>query len=834
MQTTDTFRVFEHSAPEAYVSGAFPLVGKKCSASLWVDENDAEVVHIAARSFVDDIKAVTGETLEFRQQLSVPGSNAIIIGTLGQSKVIDQLVEEKKIPTEQIQGKWENYLITVVDQPLEGIRQALVIVGSDPRGTAFGIFELSKRTGVSPWIWWADVQPAKKETLYVSQGLHLSGTPSVQYRGIFLNDEDWGLQPWAAKNLDTDVEDIGPKTYAKIFELLLRLKANLIWPAMHPSTKAFYFYKENPEVADRYSIVVGTSHCEPMLRNNVFEWADNFENEYGQQPGPWRYDTNEKEIQTYWRDRVKATAKHETFYTVGMRGIHDGAMEGELPKEDQVKLLNKVIKDQRRMLEEETGQCAERIPQTLCVYKEVLELYRNGLEVPEDITMIWDDDNHGYIRQLPNEEERQRSGGHGLYYHISYWGKPHDYLWLVSTPPELMAYELNKAYDCGVNKLWVINVGDIKPGEFEIEFAMDMAWNVATGAQENVGQYVTAWTERTFGTDFAQAIAEIKRQFFQLNMDARPEHLGQVNFSSEQATKRLQAWTKVVNQVQALAQDISPSLQDAYYQMIEYPVVAAARMNEKVLFARRSLRLEQEGKAEEAAVYADKSISAYKAIHALTDKYNKEVSGGKWDGMMSWHPRDLEVFFMPKLAGDIQIEEPEREFIHFCEEIDNTCLHSPELGKEQYRSTICASEHKALQAGSAMNLRLLNIPGATGQCLTSQPFTAAPTGLDEIHQAPCAEFQLPLEKGEHSLQVRLLPTHPVTGEMEARYAISVNDDVPQVISIKAAAKSPKWCGNIVRQFAEGTTLHNVEADGLATVKVYLLDPGMALRSIHHN
>ena len=824
----DKPQIIAQSAPNA-----FPLVCNQYASPIWVDETDAEVVKIAADALIGDIKNISGQTIERFADATVKAKQIVIIGTLGQSALIDQLAKENKIAAEKIEGKWENFLIQTVENPTDQIERALVIAGSDKRGTAFGVFELSRMMGVSPWTWWADVQPVKREALFVTEGVLFSGTPSVQYRGIFLNDEDWGLQPWAAKNMDPDVQDLGPNAYAKICELLLRLKANLLWPAMHPSTKAFYFYKGNPEVADRYSIVIGSSHCEPMLRNNVFEWAENFENEYGKAPGPWRYDTNEGEIQTYWRDRVKETVKHETFYSVGMRGIHDGGMEGELPKQAQVDLLSKVIKDQRRMLEEETDKSAETIGQTFCVYKEVLELYRNGLDLPEDITMIWDDDNHGYIRQLPNEAERKRSGGHGLYYHISYWGKPHDYLWLVSTPPQLMAYELNKAYDSGVNKLWVFNVGDIKPGEFEIEFAMDMAWNIETGAQDKVAGYADAWAERTFGAEFAGAIADIKRQFFQLNMDSRPEHLGLVNFTIEEADKRLANWRKISDLAEALEGCIPESLKDAYYQLIQYPVMAAARMNEKVLYARRSLRLEEQGKDEEAAIYADMSIKAYKEIHSLTEKYNKEMADGKWDGMMDWHPRDLEVFFMPKLAGDMRIDEPEREHLHVCNESVNSCLHSPELLEPEYSADICASEHTALIAGSEMNLVEFEIPGANGKCMTSLPVTASGVALENIEQAPCVEYQLLLQQGEQSLEVRLLPTHPVTGDMDVRYAISINGDEPQVKSIKTVAKSPQWGKNIVRHSARGKTVHHIETSGQTSVKIWLLDPGMALRSIHH-
>jgi hypothetical protein len=287
----------------------------------------------------------------------------------------------------------------------------LVIAGSDRRGTAYGIFHLSRLMGVSPFVWWADVFACKEKSSYMFQVPYISKEPSVQYRGIFINDEDWGLQPWAAKNMDTDIKDIGPKTYAKVFELLLRLKANYIWPAMHPCTRAFYYYKQNPKVADDYAIVVGSSHAEPMLRNNVFEWAVNFENEYGKKSGEWRYDTNKDIVYNYWNDRVKQATNYESVFTVGMRGVHDSGMPGPKDADEKLKLLEQIITDQRQMLQNNFKKQPDKLPQIFVPYKEVLSLYRRGMKLPDDITIIWPDDNHGYIRQLPNEAEQKRSGG---------------------------------------------------------------------------------------------------------------------------------------------------------------------------------------------------------------------------------------------------------------------------------------------------------------------------------------------------------------------------------------------------------------------------------------
>ncbi|HEX2628608.1 MAG TPA: glycosyl hydrolase 115 family protein, partial [Chitinophagaceae bacterium] len=389
-------KITETSAP-----GAFPIATSKNSCSFYYDSTDAKVVTIAAKAFINDVKVITGKTIIPHTDNKLTGNYTIVAGTIGHSAVIDRLIANKKLDVSAINGQWERFSISVIDNPPGS--KLLVIAGSDRRGTAFGIFHLSRLMGVSPFYWWADITPDKKENIYVS-GNYISSPPSVKYRGIFINDEDWGLQPWAAQNLDKDVKDIGPNTYAKVFELLLRLKANYIWPAMHPCTKAFYYYPGNPKVADDYAIVVGGSHCEPMLRNNVFEWSEHYEKEYGQKPGEWRYDLNKPQIYNYWNDRVKQAVNYESMYTVGMRGIHDGSMPGPKDPDAKLKLLSDVIVDQRSILENNFHKSATTVPQVFIPYKEVLSLYRRGLQVPDDVTIIWPDDNHGYIRQLPNEK----------------------------------------------------------------------------------------------------------------------------------------------------------------------------------------------------------------------------------------------------------------------------------------------------------------------------------------------------------------------------------------------------------------------------------------------
>ena len=391
---------------EQNTATAFPLFTATSTPVIYTDAADAKVVQIAAAAFANDINLISGKQIKVNNTNNITDDYAIIAGTIGQSKIIDELIKNKVIDVTAIKNKWECFSIQIIKGsndnksakfPFRG--GGVVIIGSDRRGTAFGIFHLSRLMGVSPLVWWADVVPEKKTQLFIS-GNYISQTPSVQYRGIFINDEDWGMQPWAAKNMDTDIKDIGPKTYARVFELLLRLKANYIWPAMHPCTKAFYYYKQNPKVADDYAIVVGGSHCEPMLRNNVCEWAETYEEEYKKKPGEWRYDVNKDEIYKYWDDRIKEAVNYESVFTVGMRGVHDGSMPGPKDPDEKVKLLEKVIADQREILQNNFKKSPDALPQIFVPYKEVLSLYRRNMQLPDDVTIIWPDDNYGYIRQL--------------------------------------------------------------------------------------------------------------------------------------------------------------------------------------------------------------------------------------------------------------------------------------------------------------------------------------------------------------------------------------------------------------------------------------------------
>ena len=400
-------------------AGDFPLSSGRNASPIHLDPEDFPVVGVAVDALAADIESVTGARPRVVRGAPTPGESAVLVGTLGRSRLIESLVAAKKVDVSALTGAWESFLVTTVSDPLPGVKQALVIIGSDRRGTAYGVFTLSEAVGVSPWHWWADVVPRRRDALFVPSGSYRQWPPAVKYRGIFINDEDWGLQEWAEKNHEAgpgEAGDIGPKTYAKVFELLLRLKANYLWPAMHPSTRPFNFYPENKVVADRYAIVMGSSHAEPMLRNNVGEWPRG-------QARMWNPVTNLPAVLEYWEQRIRENGRHENVYTVGMRGIHDGAMPGGGTLDEKRDRLEKIIRLQREMLARHVAPDASRVPQIFVPYKEVLDIYQSGLTLPDDITVVWPDDNFGYLRQLPDTQERERAGGHGVYYHLSVLGE---------------------------------------------------------------------------------------------------------------------------------------------------------------------------------------------------------------------------------------------------------------------------------------------------------------------------------------------------------------------------------------------------------------------------
>lgn len=635
----------------------FQLVTNQNHAVLLIDDQDYPTVKLCARLFRDDVERVTGykPLLVTTQTEVIP--YCMIIGSIERNRIIKKLISGRKIDVSGVKGQWESCLTQTVDNPLPGIDKALVIAGSDRRGTAYGIFELSKQIGVSPWYFFADVPAKKRAELSVKAGKYILKSPSVKYRGIFINDEMWGIRPWAQYTFAPEEgRGLGPSTYRKVFELLLRLKANLLWPAMHQQTRPFNQYDLNKVVADEYAIIMGSSHIEPMLRNNIAgaEWDTEFPGE------PWDYVKNRDHIYKYWEERVKANGRYDNIYTLGKRGKDD-----EAGTDITVPVLERIFTDQRSILRKFVNKDVSKVPQVLIAYTEVLELYNEGLKVPDDVIICWPDDNFGNIRQLPDQKERQRSGGSGIYYHFQWLnGATTAYTWTCTTPLALTWMEMKKAYDNGADKLWVVNVGDIKPAEINIEFFMQMAWDISVWDQQNSSQFVAQWATREFGQEHASTIADIMRTHYELGYTRRPESMvmwnGRENKLSwewfsldnydDEAQTRLDSYQFLINQVDEVYRSLPIEQKDAFFETVVYNVKGTALQNIKVLNAQKSI-VYGEQKRSSAASYAAKAQEAENEINKLIHHYNRELVtvGSKWDRMASlpgpwggqWHQWDM-------------------------------------------------------------------------------------------------------------------------------------------------------------------------------------------------
>jgi len=639
----------------------FDLISESEGASIYYQGND-QIVKTAIDMLITDGSSVFGQSFPQTKELV---SRTIIIGMPEHEPDFRELLDKQKIKYSDLIGKWEAYKL--VASKLQG-KNCLFVIGSDARGTAYGVLELSRQMGVSPWVWWADVVPERKSNVSIVADRKVHA-PSVQYRGIFLNDEDWGLMPWSSKTFEPGPKgQIGPNTYAKIFELLLRLRANTIWPAMHECTIPFYQVPGNDEMSRQYGIVIGSSHCEPLLYNSAGEWDND-------SMGRYNFFTNQEKILDVWTNRLQeVSGNNNHFFTIGMRGKHDGRMEGVRTAKDYKDALEEVIPIQRNLIAQYIHSKPEEVPQALIPYKEILEVYDLGMEVPDDVTLIWCDDNYGYMTRLSNEEEQKRKGGAGVYYHISYWGRPHDYLWLATTSPAQIYAEMKKAWDYHTRKLWVVNVGDIKPGEYLTEFFLDFAWDIESVNDKNILQHLKQWAGREFGTENAAEIAAVMDKYYHLATERKPEFMGwtQVELDKnkfhrglspiidseynpwmfgDEIHQRLTAYREISQAADKLKRTIPEYRQDAFFQLIEYPVKASAGINEKILYAQKA-RLFATHHMKVADDYTAKSQAAQNKIISLTDYYNQEMQSGKWKGMMDMAPRQLPVF------GDAPVPEP--------------------------------------------------------------------------------------------------------------------------------------------------------------------------------
>lgn len=658
---------------------AFRVATEKTVATVYFDTTDFVAVKTTANLFAEDIERVTGKMPAMVSEKSKLGPYAVIIGTIEKSQLIKELAQLKKLNTEPLRNQWERYMIKTIDNPFPGVKKALVIAGSDRRGASYGAFTVSEAMGVSPWYWWADVPVQKSATLSIQPVNYTSKSPSVQYRGIFINDEDWGLKPWSSNNYEKELNDIGPKTYAQVCELLLRLKGNMFAPAMHSCTGAFYSHSESKVVADRYGILITTAHCEPLLFNNAAksEWDS-------KRDGEWNYMKNKEVIFKKMDDRVREASPYENIYTMAMRGVHDEGLRGNFTNEEKVAVLTQVMDDQRGILKNYLKKPITEIPQIFVPYKETMDVYELGLKVPDDIALIWVDDNYGYMKRLSDAEEQKRSGGAGVYYHLSYLGAPHDYLWLNTTPPVLMYEELTKAYKTGASRYWLVNVGDIKPSELGMQTFFNLAWDVNRFDETSINRDQSRFLSHTFGAKHEKSFQYILDNYYRLAWSRKPEFMGwerewdapqykelmNTEFSFRNyndAQQRLADYKQISDLTEKISKELPKHVRPAFFELLAYPVQGAYQMNRKFLLAQLHNEQRAENRPSTANWAAKQAQAAFDSINNLTAIYNSQLNG-KWNGMMALAPgwcanyQKMPDVTLDESAGTTPVDlEPQKE-----------------------------------------------------------------------------------------------------------------------------------------------------------------------------
>ena len=689
------------------------------SDTITYDPLDWKGVRIAVENLRKDFKAVTGS------------ANApIVVGTIGKSK----LTKKYKLQSKELLGKWEQYLIFTD-------RGKLVILGSDKRGTIYGIYELSRQIGVSPWYWMADAPIQKHEQIFAKSGIYTDGEPKVKYRGIFINDEWPSFGTWC-KNL---FGGINSKAYARIFELMLRLKANYFWPAMWDSR----FNEDDPlspQLADDMGIVMGTSHHEPMMRAHK-------EYVYRKDSiGAWDYATNKANLDRFFEEGLERNKAYDNLITIGMRGDGDVAM-GNGNDEDNMKTLKDVVDGQREIIERVYKKPASEVPQLWAIFTEVQRYYDAGFTVPDDVTLLFCDNNWGYIRRTGPEKEQARKGGMGMYYHIDMNGGPWNDRWVNTTTAAKIREQLNLAYQTGIDRIWIINVGDLKPKEMPIDFIMHYAWNPDDYPADKIDQYMVDWARSIFGGEYAREIADIVTEYSKMNLERKPEvqRVGIYSVETGEAQRMFNRWDELEKRTLSLSKKMPAEMQDAFYQLVEYPAVASAGVAKIYL----------------AATLGDSITmqTLFERDKQMTDKYNKVIAGGKWDGMMLDKHIGYRMWSMPK---------------------ENTL---PQVAKPSGKTGITASEtaimaHDYTRRTATDDARWVFLPGlgrGKGN-MGIEPVTAKSRPLGD---GATLEYDINFsQSGKQKLALGILPTNDVNPARGLRIGVRVDDGEMQTIDAR--------------------------------------------------
>lgn len=794
------------------------------AVSLSVPRGVDPVVDIASDMFSDDMKQVTGIAA---QRTGLVRQATIRLCQLDRlSRRQQRELRDMGVPVEKLQTLTDGFHICV-------LHGQIVVVGANGRGTAYGLLELSRLAGVSPWIWWGDIVPEHRSRLTIDDQFTTTQGASVEFRGIFLNDEDWTLRPWSyARSEKTPFGVIGKNTYKKVFQLLLRLRANAIWPAMHPGTVAFFQTPGAKAMADSCGIAIGSSHCEPLLRNNVGEWNE-------KERGAFNYITNRQAVQDYWAERLKEVrgSKGGNLLTIGMRGIHDGSMLGVKTMKEKFDALQLVIDDQQKLIAKYLGD-PKKQTQVFIPYKEVLDIYSMGLRVPDNVTLMWCDDNYGYMTRLSDSTEQRRVGGGGVYYHLSYWGRPHDYLWLATTQPGLVYNEMRTAYDHNVRKMWIVNVHDPKVAGYDLELFLDMAWNIDCVNGSTLNNHYREWLCRQFGKQAGDALFPAMYEYFRLCGERRPEFMGwnqtelskdfydrglspvrnsefsQTEFGDE-LDGYLARFAAVAERIRKAKAAVRPELQDAYFAAIEYPVCAAEAHARKMLWAQKA-RLLTNGTttkdmfAHQSELYhaCAESQQAYQEVRALTEYYNEKMAGGKWRRSMNMRPRDLPVFgapVLPMLLTDAQVQ------IWLKRRENPTDL---KLTDRSDTLDVVARDAADWQQASP-GTKVIEMLGHSMRAV------ALPQGGDVTYA-----FSTDRD-GDRMLRVALIPTQP-NDKGDLRFSVSIDGGQPTMFSLKEPFRSERWKRNVLRgQAVRELPLKGLKA-GRHTLTIHALDPHIVL------
>jgi hypothetical protein len=806
---------------EVYVSaqkskGSFTLAAGATATPLYASAQDWPGVLRAARDLQADVNRVTKLTPILTTDKAPTGKEVVLIGTLGKSPLIDGLVKAGKLDVANVAGKWETFVLQVVEKPMPGVERALVIAGSDKRGTIFGIYDLSQQMGVSPWYWWADVPTKPQTALYVTPGRHTQGEPQVKYRGIFLNDEAPALSGWAKEKFG----GINSKMYVHVFELILRLKGNYLWPAMWGN--AFNDDdKQSPVLADEYGVVMGTSHHEPMVRSQQ-EWK-----RFGS--GAWNYQTNEKTLQDFWRQGIKNMGTHESIVTVGMRGDGDEPMsEGS-----NIALLEKIVADQRKILAEETGKPANQTPQLWALYKEVQDYYDKGMRVPDDVTLLLCDDNWGNLRKLPKAGEKPRAGGYGIYYHFDYVGGPRNYKWLNTNPLPRIWEQMHLAHEYGANQIWIVNVGDLKPMELPISFFLNYAWNPSKIKADQVAAYTRQWAAQQFGDKYALDIADILAKYAKYNARRKPELLDANTYSlatGEWATV-VTEYNALLTRAEAINQKLPAADRDAYYQLVLHPVQACANLNELYYTVAQNREAAKNGYATTNAL-AEKAKALFAKDTEIKNRYHA-LAGGKWNHMMDQTHIGYTYWQQPPVDKMPEVVTLPADKIT-ASAAPTSPVPASTGGSSQFLSIEAEQYTQAVNAGPITWQRLPDL-GRTAGAVTTFPVTAAATATPG-GTSPHLEYRLNVaQAGPVTVRAYLAPTLDFIGAQGLRYAVSVDDEAPQIINLHTGLVADNgnrpWEKAVAESIILKESKHTLAKPGAHVLKFWRVDPGVVLEKL---